>query len=279
MQSVDADEVVLCAGAIGSPHLLMLSGIGDPAVLGEFGIDVVSALPGVGQNFQDDLFVTVGYATSQPMPPQPYGLMGAVVFTNDEMTTRAAPTYTNIECSLAAGTMAGLQAPADSFWIYPNVQLLQSRGTVTLQSTDFRVAPRVDPEYLSVPEDLARCADAIWIARQIGSQAALRDWEPEELLPGPNVTSPSQLAAYVQATAGTCFHFAGTCQMGTGPNAVVDPLTLNVRGTDNLCVIDASIIPTTVSGNTAAATMMIADKGADAVLVDAERRGRRSARS
>ncbi len=265
-------EVVLAAGAIGSPQILMLSGIGNAADLAALGISSVVDLPGVGQNLQDDLYISLLFTSPQPMPPQPYGLMGAVIFGYSAFPgvpeAGGIPPYTDIECSLASGTMTGLDLPAEyqqSYLIYPNVQLLESRGTVKLASASPSAAPLIDPAYLSAPTDMQRCLDALQFARDIGNAPALSSWRMQEIYPGPQVQTPAEAAAYIRQTSGTCFHYAGTCKMGVDPMAVVDPF-LQVRGVSRLRVIDASIIPTTVSGNTAAATMMIADRGASLLL-------------
>ncbi|HLL55030.1 MAG TPA: GMC family oxidoreductase N-terminal domain-containing protein [Myxococcaceae bacterium] len=261
-------EVVVAAGAIGSPQLLMLSGVGPPQHLRDLGIPVVSALPGVGENFQDDLFVTGMFLSRKPMPQQPYGLMGAVIFTATDPST--LPHLTDVECSLATGTMAGLALPPpqrQSYFIYPNLQLLGSRGTVRLASERSSDDPILDPRYLSAPEDIWRCIEGVKLARRVGRDRGLEAWFSEEVLPGPGVNTDAEIEAYVRKTADTCYHYAGTCKMGIDDTAVVTP-DLKVKGTQGLRVIDASIIPTAVSGNTAAATMMIAAKGADLVLAD-----------
>jgi choline dehydrogenase len=253
-----AREIVLSAGAIGSPQLLMLSGIGPRAALADLGIPVVQDSPGVGRNLQDDLFVTALFKSKQPMPPQPYGLMGAVIFANSPMNHWGLGT--DIECSLAAGTMAGMGLPPElqqSYAIYPNLQLLASRGTVTLASANPYQAPVIDPSYLSAPGDLERCVAGLELAVRIGNGPAMAAWLEHQVLPA----GADKLEDYVRQTAGTCYHYAGTCKMGQDPLAVVSPVDLKAIGVDRLRVIDASVIPRTVSGNTAAATMMIAEKG------------------
>ncbi|MDI1475180.1 GMC family oxidoreductase N-terminal domain-containing protein [Polyangium sp. y55x31] len=259
-------EILVAAGAIGSPHLLLLSGVGPESQLRDLGIPVVSALPGVGENFQDDLFVTAMFLASKPMPKQPYGLMGAVIFTSTDPST--LPYLTDVECSLASGTMEGLELPPDkrqSYFIYPNLQLLRSRGTIKLASIHPAEHPMIDPRYLEAPEDIQRCIFCIKLARDIGHNQGLANWFAGEILPGPEVQTDAEIEAYIRRTADTCYHYAGTCKMGVDDMAVVTP-HLEVRGTQRLRVVDASIIPTTVSGNTAAATMMIAVKGAELVL-------------
>jgi choline dehydrogenase len=259
-------EILVAAGAIGSPHLLMLSGVGPEAHLRDLGIPVVSALPGVGENFQDDLLVTSVFLSRKPLPPQPHGLMGSVIFTSTDPAT--LPVRTDVQFSLASGTMAGLELPPEwrrSYVLTPNLQLLGSRGTVTLASTDPAEPPVIDPRYLSAPGDLERCIAGLKLSRAIGHDRALAEWFAGEVLPGPDVQTDAQLEAYVRQTVDTCCHFAGTCRMGSDERAVVTP-ALEVRGVEGLRVIDASVIPTTVSGNTAAATMMIAARGAELVL-------------
>ena len=260
-------EVVLSAGSIGSPQILMLSGIGPSQQLSDVGIETLVDLEGVGENLQDDLFVTGGFASRQDVCPQPYGLLGAVIFTRSQQLS-AGPT--DIECSLASGEMIGMSLPPDqrrSYFIYPNIQLLKSRGTVRLRTASPLDHPLIDPNYLASRDDLARCIWAVKFARQIGSDPAMADWYLREVQPGPKVETDQEIEAYIRATAGTCYHYAGTCKMGTDPKAVVDP-RLCVRGVQGLRVVDASIIPKTVSGNTAAATMMIAERGAEFIATD-----------
>lgn len=253
------NEIILSAGAIGSPHILMLSGIGPQDELARAGIDPIQHLAGVGKNFQDDLYVTTWFKSKKPMPIQPYGLMGAIIFDNSPYND--AKLGTDIECSLAAGTMVGLNLPPEkqqSWLIYPNIQLLKSRGTITLASDNPGDAPIIDPNYLSDPSDIINCVSAVKLALSIGEDSGLANWYDETLLPA----STSDLEDYVRGSAGTCYHYAGTCKMGPATDlmAVVTP-DLKVIGINNLRVIDSSVIPTTVSGNTAGATMMIAQKG------------------
>ena len=253
-------EIVLCAGSIGSPQILMLSGIGPADHLKSRSIRTVMDLPGVGQNFQDDIFVTVGFASLKDVPPQPYGLLGVVIFCQ---SSGRPGNITDIECSLASGQMTGISIPSRqhrSYFIYPNIQSLHSRGTVRLLSASPLEHPLIDPRYLSDPRDMKRCVWAVKFAREIGRNRAMGDWYSHELQPGKNVRSDQEIEAYVRSTAMTCYHYSGTCRMGTGNHSVVDPF-LKVNGIENLRVIDASIIPRTVSGNTAAATMMIAERG------------------
>ena len=257
-------EIILCASAIGSPHILMLSGVGPNKELKKVGIETIVDLPGVGQNLQDDLFVTARFKNNKTMPYQPYSLMGVVIFANTPKHDNQLGT--DIECSFAAGTMPYMKLPPEEqqdWFIYPNIQLMKSRGTVTLASDSIFHPPIIDPKYLSDKEDMEKCVSALEKVISIGMNEALSEWVTCMVEP----PSTSNLKEYIRQTADTTYHYAGTCKMGPKADkmAVVGP-DLKVHGVSNLRVIDSSIIPTTVSGNTAAATMMIAEKGSDMVI-------------
>eukprot|EP01024_Parvocaulis_polyphysoides_P068784 TRINITY_DN8396_c0_g2_i10.p1 TRINITY_DN8396_c0_g2~~TRINITY_DN8396_c0_g2_i10.p1 ORF type:complete len:481 (-),score=56.52 TRINITY_DN8396_c0_g2_i10:637-2079(-) len=271
-------EVILSAGAIGTPQILMLSGIGPKSQLEKFKIPIISDLPGVGENFQDDLFVTAAFLSKKRVYPQPYGLLGTVIFWPSNMSRNTdendidddTQIPTNIEASLASGEMIGLQLPKNlqqSYWIYPNIQRLNSRGTVKLQSKNIFDHPLIDPNYLDDPRDVARCVKALKLAIKIGSSDAMVDWFDSQLYP-PAALSDQQLKQYVLSFADTTYHYAGTAKMGPKSDemAVAAPETLEVYGVEGLRVVDASIIPTTVSGNTQGAAMMIAEKASAMIL-------------
>jgi len=263
-------DVIVSAGTMRSPQILNLSGIGDQTELEKAGIPVVKHLPGVGKNFQEDLYVTVGYLTldGKEMPDQPYGLMGLVIFYT--AGGRDPSGRTNIECSLGSGTDVGMNLPPPwqkSYFIYPNMQLLKSRGTVSLNPNDPFGTPIFDPHFLEAEQDIEYCIEAIKRARLIGTSAGLDEWRGEEIIPGPTVQTDEELRQHVRSIASTCQHFAGTCRMGPQDqfDSVVDPATMRVWGFNNVRVIDASVIPETVSGNSAAATYMIGHYGAELV--------------
>lgn len=264
-------DVILSAGSIGTPQILMLSGVGSAAHLESFGIKVVSDLPGVGQNLQDDLYVTASFISKQPVDPQPYGILGAVIFWPSSLSCSTREDVpTDIEASMSSGAMIGKNLPPEqqqSYWLYPNIQKLKSRGTVLLQSSSIFDHPLINPNYLANPDDMVRCIKALELAVQIGSASSMADWYKSQLYPPAN-SSPEQLEAYVRETVGTGHHFAGTAKMGPSSDtmAVVNPETLEVYGVSGLRVVDASIIPTTVSGNTQGATMMIAEKASAIIL-------------
>ena len=257
-------EVILCAGAINSPKILMLSGIGEPQALQSHGIPVVANLPPVGRNFHDDLYVTVAFSAPRSLPPQPYGLAAIVLF--GPPTPDLGTIHT--ECSVSSGTLAGWKPRhrlEQSYYIWPNILHLQSTGSVTLQSSDPSYPPLIDPGYLKAQGDIDLCREGLKLGREIGHARALAPWRIEEVLPGSDVMTDEELATYIRCTAGTTQHYVGSCRMGSGDDAVVDH-ELKVRGVVNLRVIDASIVPSWVTGNTAAVSMMIGARGVDFVL-------------
>lgn len=253
------NEIILSAGAIASPKILMLSGIGDANELAKFDISVVANVPEVGQNLYDDLFVSVGFSIpqNQDVPFYPYGLAPAVIFASTENSR----TGIDIESSVGVGTLKGFPVPERSFWLWPNIMHLKSRGTVTLRSSNPNDAPVIDPRYLTAPGDLQRCKTALELGIDIGNQLGLRQWREKQIAP----ERDTPLEDYIRKTANTTQHYCGTCRMGTDEDAVVDT-ELRVRGTSGLRVIDSSVFPLSITANTAAATMMIADKGTNALI-------------
>lgn len=261
------NEIILSGGAISTPAILMRSGIGNEKFLSDLGINVIYNSPNVGKNLQDDIFVPVAYKSTKEMPEQENGLMNLVVFNHSTENENLANTEneTDIQFSFSSGKMARLvELPPENrnaFFMYPNVQLLKSRGYVSIISSNPYDLPMVNPQYLTDEEDMSKCIRAVKIARKIASTRALNEWRGLELLPGSDVSSDEEISQYIRKNANTCFHYSGTCKMGNSNDSVVDP-KLIVRGVSKLRVIDSSIIPRTVSGNTAAATMAIGVQGA-----------------
>ena len=287
-------EVILSAGAIGSPHLLMLSGVGPAAQLAHHGIAAVLDKPGVGSNLQDHLQLRTIYKVSGvktlnainatlvgragmgldyllrrrgPMTMSPSQL-GA--FTKSDKTQDRA----NIQYHVQPLSLDKFGEPLHPFPAFTaSVANLRptSRGALTLKSADPAKAPAIAPNYLSTPEDRQVAADSIRVTRSIVSQPALRKYTPVEYLPGEQVSSNDEAA--LEKAAGdigtTIFHPVGTARMGRDDDAraVVDT-RLRVIGIDGLRVIDASVMPSITSGNTNSPTMMIAEKGAAMILED-----------
>lgn len=288
-------EVILAAGAIGSPHLMMLSGIGPAAHLAQHGIDVKLDKSGVGQNLQDHLqlrtiYKVAGVKTLNAINATLFGKFGMgldyALRRRGPMTmapsqlgafTKSDPTQdrANIQYHVQPLSLEKFGDPLHAFPAFTaSVANLRptSRGTVTLKSADPSQAPAIAPHYLSTEEDRRVAADLIWVTRAIVSQPALKKYRPVEYLPGESVRSDDE-AALAKAAGNigtTIFHPVGTAKMGRDddPRAVVDA-RLRVIGVDGLRVIDASIMPSITSGNTNSPTMMIAEKGAAMVLEDA----------
>ena len=279
-------EVILSAGAVNSPQLLQLSGIGPGALLQQHGIDVVHDLPGVGANLQDHLQIRAVYKVqgaptlnvlagtllgkarigleyawkrSGPMSMAPSQL-GAF--------TRSRPDlpHANIQYHVQPLSLDAFGEPLHAFPAFTaSVCNLNptSRGSVRIKSPDFNAAPAIAPNYLSTPEDRQVAADSLRVTRRIVAQPALAPYRPEEYKPGPQYQSDEDLARLAGDIATTIFHPVGTTRMGRAddPQAVLDP-QLRVRGIQGLRVVDAGAMPTITSGNTNSPTLMIAEMAA-----------------
>ena len=291
-------EVILAAGAIGSPQLLQLSGVGPAAWLGERGVGVLLDKPGVGRNLQDHLqqraiYKVRGVRTLNETyrSPLALALMGAdyALFRRGPLSmapsqlgmfTRSSPEHerANIEFHIQPLSLDRFGEPLHRF---PAVTVSAcnlrptSRGEVRLRSADPAAAPAIAPNYLATDADRRVAADAIRVTRRLMAQPALRGYRPEEFLPGPRVgDDDAELARAAGEIGTTIFHPVGTAKMGlpSDPFAVVDE-RLRVIGLEALRVVDASVMPTITSGNTNTPTIMIADRGARFILED--RAGRR----
>ncbi|QKZ02270.1 GMC family oxidoreductase [Pseudomonas eucalypticola] len=281
-------EILLCAGAIGSPGILQRSGIGPRPLLERLGITVEHELPGVGGNLQDHLQLRLIYKvnntrTLNQVANSLWGKMGmGLRYLYDRSGPLAmAPSQlgafvksdpqqasANLEYHVQPLSLERFGEPLHGFPAFTaSVCNLRpkSRGRVDIRSAKPDDAPIIDPNYLSDPEDLRVAAQAIRLTRRIVQAPALRVFGPEEYLPGPTLESEEQLHEAASAIGTTIFHPVGTCRMGNGPQDVVDA-TLRVHGIDGLRVVDASIMPEIVSGNTCTPTLMIAEKAAQMIL-------------
>ena len=283
-------EVILAAGAIGSPQLLNLSGIGVARDLQAFDVDVLHNLPGVGANLQDHLQIRTIYKVSNTVTlnQRARTLWGKALMGLEYFTKRTGPLtmppsqlgafarsdetqeHANIEWHVQPLSLEKFGEPLHPYnAITPSVCNLRpsSRGHVRLLSRDPNTAPEIHLNYLSTQEDLDVAVASLKFTRRIMAADALAPFAPEELKPGPDIQSEEALANAARDLGTTIFHPVGTCKMGQDPAAVVDD-RLNVHGLTGLRVIDASIMPTITSGNTNAPTVMIAEKGAAFIQED-----------
>ncbi|TDC37179.1 choline dehydrogenase [Micromonospora sp. 15K316] len=260
LRSVSADrEVILSAGAVGSPHLLMLSGIGPAEHLREFGIDVVAHLPGVGANLQDHPLAGITYAATKPVPPtvNQHSDLVAMVRSRPDLP---APDLQLLFLDIAYHP-PGLAGPTNGYTIAFSLMLPHSRGSVRLASGEPTAAPLIDPNFLGDERDLSRMVTGLRMAREVGEARALADWRVQEALPGAKLQDEDELEAYVRQVTGPYFHATGTCRIGTDPMAVVDA-DLRVHGVDGLRVVDASVMPEIVGANPNATVLAIAERAA-----------------
>ncbi len=288
-------EVILCAGAVGSPLLLQRSGIGPRGLLGRLGIGVRHELPGVGGNLQDHLqlrlvFKVSGVPTLNQMAGSLWGKAGMAL---RYLASRSGP-LAMAPSQLGAFVRSGPEQPRANLEYHVQPLSLErfgeplhpfpaftasvcnlrplSRGRIDLRSVDPQAPPVIQPNYLSHPEDLRVAADAIRLTRRIVAAPALAAYRPEEHLPGPALQSEEALQDAAGRIGTTIFHPVGTCVMGQGVEAVVDA-ELKVHGVPGLRIADASVMPEIVSGNTCSPTLMIAERAATLVLEDLRRAG------
>ncbi|PZO10743.1 MAG: choline dehydrogenase [Burkholderiales bacterium] len=284
------EEVVLCAGSIGSPQILQLSGIGPAALLRQHGIEVALDLPGVGANLQDHLQIravykidgapTLNVLSSSMVGKARIGLeyllkrSGPMSMAPSQLGafTRSDPgrEHPNLEYHVQPLSLDAFGEPLHTFPAFTaSVCNLNptSRGTVNIRSANFEDAPAIAPNYLSTPEDRQVAADSLRVTRNIVAQPALSKYRPEEFKPGVQFQSDEELARLAGDIASTIFHPVGTTKMGRAddPMAVVDS-HLRVRGVAGLRVVDAGVMPTITSGNTNSPTLMIAEKAASWML-------------
>jgi choline dehydrogenase len=280
------EEIILCGGAINSPQVLMLSGVGPARHLGGLGIKVEHDLPGVGKNLQDHLYASLRCQCSLPLTT--FGMTGQTYAdaVSQFLTNGSGPLATNFleaglflkidpaceypdaqvhfETDFGPDLMDGSLADRHGFALTPNVARPKSRGEIRLRTANPLDKPEIDPCYLAEDEDLSLTVEALLRCREVVGAEALVSTGAKEIFPGP-LAGREKVADYVRRTASTVWHPAGTCKMGIDDGAVVDPC-LRVRGMAGLRIADASIMPTLVSGNTNAPCIMIGEKAAEPLL-------------
>ncbi|RKS76550.1 choline dehydrogenase [Actinomadura pelletieri DSM 43383] len=262
-----ADEVVVCAGAIGSPVLLLRSGIGDADALGGSGVDTVAHLPGVGRNLQDHWLVPVIASTDRPSTTPP-----GLPHTQSHLFWRSRPDLPVPDLQpLHFGVPlyeSWMDGPPNGVSLMAGLVRPESHGEIRL-APDPADAPLIDPRVLSDEADLEALAAAVRLCQEIIAAPELRDtWGARELYPGPLGEGTDGLHAYVRRSVVTYHHQVGTCKMGVDDDAVVDP-DLRVHGVEGLRVADASIMPTVPTGNTNAPAVMIGEKAAALMIAAA----------
>ena len=284
---VEAGEVILCGGAINTPQLLQLSGVGDEGLLRKHGIDVVQHSPGVGENLQDHLEVYIQYASKQPVSIAPglrWRMRPKIAY--DWLFHRRGLGATN---HFEGGGFARSNEDVD----YPNLMFhflpvairydgssptkghgyqvhigpmyADTRGSVRIKSRDPRQHPSMLFNYLSTDTDRREWVEAIRVARDILNQPAFAPYNDGELSPGPSVETDQEILDWVAADAETALHPSCTAKMGLDEMSVVDPATMKVHGTEGLRVVDASVFPYVTNGNIYAPVMMVAEKAADLI--------------
>lgn len=287
-QRVGAGRVILCGGAINSPQLLQLSGIGPADHLRSVGVPVVLDLPGVGANLQDHLEVYVQHACTQPVSMAPALALwrrpligaqwlflrrgpgatnhfeaGGFVRSNDEV---AYPNLMFHFLPLAIRYDGTSPAGGHGYQVHVGPMYSDARGWLRIRSADPREHPALQFNYLSTAQDRREWVEAIRVSRHILGQPAFAAYDGGELSPGPAVQTDEEILDWVARDAETALHPSCTAAMGIGPMSVVDPTTMQVHGTQGLHVVDASVLPYVTNGNIYAPVMMVAEKAADLIL-------------
>jgi choline dehydrogenase len=290
-------EVILSAGAVNSPQLLQLSGVGDPELLKAHGVGVVHAAPQVGENLQDHLGFDYLYRSRKPtLNNQLRPWWGRLAVGARYLLTRGGPL--SLSVNQGGGffrTDPARERPNMQLYFSPlsyikaipgKRQLMRpdpypgfllgvsnchptSRGHVRIGSADPFQPPSIQPNYLTTPEDVEELVEAAYFLRRLAAQAPMAELIAEQLQPEATIVSRSEIEADIRARAGSIFHAAGTCAMGSDPSAAVVDARLRVHGLDRLRVVDASIFPRLTAGNTNAPTIMVGEKGSDFLIADA----------
>lgn len=284
-------EVIVASGAINSPQLLQLSGIGPAELLRSFGIDVVADMPGVGANLQDHIQGRLAYACREPITLNDvlgrmrnrveaglrYGLFRRGLLTAGALCAggffkadpnAATPDVQGSIALFSGDVIGGTLHPFSGFTGVLTLLRPESRGFVRIKSADPFAPPAIQPRYLTAAKDRDTIVAGLHALRRIFATEPLRRYALREVEPGPQCASDAEMLEHVRQRGSTVYHPTSTCRMGQDAQAVVDS-RLRVRGFERLRVVDASIMPTVVSGNTNAATIMIGEKGADMILQDA----------
>jgi choline dehydrogenase len=286
-ERIEAGEVILCGGAINSPQLLQVSGVGNGAELAALGIEVVHDLPGVGEHLQDHLEVYIQYGSKQPVSVAPamkwrnrpwvgfkwlffrsgpgatnHFEAGGFIRGDDEV---AYPNLMFHFLPVAIRYDGSSPAGGHGYQVHVGPMYSDARGSVKITSTDPRVHPALRFNYLSTEQDRREWLEAVHAARTILTQPAFEPFNAGELSPGSSVDTDEEILNWVARDAETALHPSCTCRLGVDGMSVIDPETMRVHGLDGLRVVDASVFPYVTNGNIYAPTMMVAEKAADLI--------------
>ncbi|MEU1618978.1 GMC family oxidoreductase N-terminal domain-containing protein [Streptomyces sp. NPDC005722] len=255
-------QVVLTAGAVGTPHVLMLSGIGPRNHLRHWGIPTAVHLPGVGSHLLDHVLSGIVVRSPRPVPPgaNGHGEVQGLIRTRPDAPGPDVQLQV-VDVPVREESLPG-PAAGEGWTVMVALMAPYGHGTVRLSGTAPGAPPLIDPRYYADVRDLDTMARGLDAAREIAADPALADWYGEEVLPGPDTTGATELRAYLRRNLRSYNHYAGTCRIGTDAYAVVDP-QLRVRGVDGLRVADASVMPAPVSANTNATVHAIAERAAE----------------
>lgn len=287
-EQVYGKHIVLCGGAINSPQLLQLSGVGPADLLNQHNIKVRNDLPGVGANLQDHLEVYVQHACTKPVSMNPqlkwyrkpwlgflwlFFRTGAAATNHFEaggfVRSNAREAYPNLMfhfLPLAIRYDGSMPSTGHGYQVHVGPMYSDARGTVRIKSSDPREYPALRFNYLSTEQDRREWVESILVSRKILAQSALKEYDGGEISPGPEVDTPEKILDWVARDAETALHPSCTCKMGTDDIAVLDPDSMQVHGCENLYVVDASSMPIITNGNIYAPVVMLAEKAADLLL-------------
>ena len=280
-------EIVLSGGAVHTPQMLMLSGIGDSEILRRFDIPVTADLRGVGRNLQDHLDCSIRMSCTQPITlySQANPLTAARTGLNYLLRGKGVATGQGLKSGAFLKSRPDLETPdlqlhfvsalmfdhtrkkGDRHGFMAHVCQLrpESRGQISIRSSNALDAPVIQPNYLEAEEDRRALREGVKLTREVFAQAAFDPYRGPELMPGAHIRSDDEIDSFIRKTAETIYHPVGSAKMGHDRDAVVDP-QLRVLGIEGLRIADASVMPSLVSGNTNAPTIMIAEKAADMIL-------------
>jgi choline dehydrogenase len=281
-------DTILCAGAIKSPQILQLSGVGDGEHLESMGVPVVHHLPGVGANLQDHLAIQIQHSCTKPVSLQPTANLknapwigaqwlflhsgpgatnhwdaGGFARSNDKL---AFPNLMYQFLPLASKSYPTSPTGPHGYQVHVGVMNSDSRGSIKLTSPSWRTPPAIQFNYLSTEQDRRDWIDAVRVTREVMAQSALGRYDGGEAAPGPDVQTDDEIWDWVVTNAKSAMHYSGSCKMGTDDQAVIDPDTMKVHGLDGVRVVDASVMPVVTNANTYAPVMVIAEKAADLIL-------------